>query len=128
MRIKQVFKHYTQCEEYESAMWKNSIAMDKELKIQQAVNFMSDTDAFEAGMRVVINEWPVSCEVNFTNQSINKVAWLGQASCANTIDCPEDLTKAAWSLLSDYDREKANNAAAKIIKKWTENYLDKMYA
>lgn len=128
MKLKRVFKHYSVCEEYKSAMWDNSLVMDKELKISNAVNFMSNTDLFDAGMRSVINEWPISCEVNFTNPSMNKIAWLGQAACALLIDCPEDLVKTAWGMLSDDKRNLANNAAKKYIKQWTDIYLEKHYA
>jgi hypothetical protein len=104
------------------------MGIDQELKIQQCVNFMSDTDVFEAHMMLVISEWPMSCEANFTNGSINQVAWLGQAAAAIGIDSPEDITKKAWGMLSSEKQDLANIAARRQIKKWKDAHLEKIYA
>jgi hypothetical protein len=89
---------------------------------------MSDTDVFEANMMLVVSEWPLSCEANFTNGSINQVAWLGQAAAAIGIECPEDITKLAWGKLEKEKQDLANSAAKRQIKKWKDDYLEKKYA
>lgn len=128
MRIKRVYHHFSKCEEFKSIMWQSSLGIDKDEKINQCVQFMSNTDVFESFMIAVINEWPVSCEANFTNSGINQIAWLGQAAAAIGIGCPEDITKEAWGRLSDLQMEKANEAAKIQIKKWKDKYLEKNYA
>lgn len=128
MKIKRIYHHYSKCEEYKSVMWQASIGIDQELKIKQCINFMSDTDVFEAHMMLVVANWPISCEANFTNGSINQVAWLGQAAAALGIECPEDITKKAWGLLETGKQNLANEAAKRQIKKWKDSYLEKIYA
>lgn len=109
-------------------MWQTSLGIDQEAKINQCVRFMSDTDVFECFMMTVISDWPLSCEVSFTNPQINQVAWLGQAAAAIGIACPEDITKKAWGLLAEEKQIKANEAAKRNIKKWKDAYLEKEYA
>lgn len=109
-------------------MWQSSLGIDKTEKINQCALFMSDTDLFSAAMKLVIVEWPKSCEANFTNSGINQVAWLGQAAAAIAIECPEDITKDAWGRLEEEKQMLANNAAKSHIKKWKDDYLEKIYA
>lgn len=109
-------------------MWQTSLGIDQEEKINQCIKFMSDTDVFESFMIAVIREWPLSCEVSLSNPQINQVAWLGQAAAAIGIECPEDITKKAWSFLSEEKQIKANEAARRNIKKWKDEYLEKKYA
>lgn len=128
MRIKRIYHHFSKCEEFKSIMWQSSLGIDKEEKISQCVKFMSDCDVFESFMIAVINEWPISCEANLTNSGINQVAWLGQAAAAIGIECPEDITKEAWGKLTQEQMDSANNAAKRQIKKWKDNYMEKIYA
>jgi len=128
MRIKRIYHHFSKCEEYNGAMWKSSLGMDKTAMTEKAILFMSDCDIFEAHMMLVVSEWPLSCEANFTSNGINKIAWLGQAACAIGIDCPEDIVKTAWGSLTDLQRANANLAASKIVKKWVNDHLEKIYA
>lgn len=128
MRIKRIYHHFSKCEEFKSVMWKSSLGFDKKEKAKQCAEFMADTDLFSAAMMLVIAEWPLSCEASFTNTGINQVAWLGQAAAAIAIECPEDITKEAWGLLS-YDKQELANDAAKIhIKKWKLAHLENFYA
>lgn len=128
MRIKRIYHHFSKCEEFKSIMWQTSLGIDKQEKIQQCVRFMSDTDLFSAAMKLVVNEWPTSCEANLTNAGINQVAWLGQAAAAIAIECPEDITKESWGLLDNEKQVLANNAAKMHIKKWKDAHLEKLYA
>jgi len=128
MRIKRIYHHFSKCEEFKSIMWQSSLGIDKTEKINQCVSFMSDTDLFSAAMKLVVVEWPKSCEANFTNSGINQVAWLGQAAAAIAMDCPEDITKEAWGKLEEAKQALANNAAKSHIKKWKDDYLEKAYA
>jgi len=89
---------------------------------------MRDIDMFDNCMGAVISSWPNSCESNFTNASINQVAWLGQAAAALGCGAGEEITKSAWGLLSEDQMAVANAAAKRHIKKWKELYLENKYA
>ena len=41
---------------------------------------LSDLPRFRKALQRVITEWPNSCEHYLTNERMNRVAWLGQAS------------------------------------------------
>ena len=43
-------------------------------------DFLADIPRFEAALNRVITEWVHSCEHYLTNQKMNRIAWLGQAS------------------------------------------------
>lgn len=125
MKIKRVYHHYTKCEEFQSCMWKTGVVIDRDAMAKDAVNFMVNTKDFEAAMVEVIGTWPNSCELNFTNPSINHVAWLGQAACAIAIQCPEEITKSAWGNLDKLSQDEANIAAMNLVAKWKEEYWEK---
>lgn len=47
--------------------------------------FLSDLPRFRAAMQRVLDEWPHSCDQFLSNENINRIAWLGQASmCIET--------------------------------------------
>lgn len=47
--------------------------------------FLSDDDRFSWALVRVINEWKNSCEHYLSNERMNRIAWLGQASmCIET--------------------------------------------
>lgn len=73
-------------------------------------------------MMLVIKEWPVSCEVNFTKRGNNKQAWLGHAACCLDVGSPEEPTRAAWWTLPSEIREAGDAAAAEVIAIWEERY------
>lgn len=128
MKIKRIYHHFSKCEEFKSIMWQSSLGIDKTEKLNKCQIFMSDTDLFSASMKLVLIEWPISCEANFTNSGINQTAWLGQAAAALAIECPEDITKEAWGMLDSEKQLLANNAAKLHIKKWKDDYLEMLYA
>ena len=71
-------------------------------------------------MNEVIETWVYSCEHNFTNNSINQIAYLGQAACCIYKEIPSTVTMEAWSLLDIKIRDQADSIALKTIKKWKQ--------
>ena len=45
-------------------------------------------------------------------------AYLGQAACCIYGSVPSTITMEAWSLLDNKTKERSNNIALNIIKKW----------
>ncbi len=72
-------------------------------------------------MNRVLDEWKYSCEHNLSNESLNKIAYLGQAACCLYSEIPSTITMEAWSLLSEGVKDRSNSIALKIIKKWELN-------
>lgn len=79
---------------------------------------LSSPDALHDAMMHVAFEWRFSAEVNLSNRSMNRQAWLGQAACCFECGANEDLVKAAWRTLSSDEMEAANGVADMVIAQW----------
>lgn len=82
------------------------------------VRLLTDIPYFERTMKKVIQAWPNSCEHNLTNESMNRVAWLGQSSCAFEFGCCAEQTRSAFQLLTEDQQIAANAAADKVLQQW----------
>jgi len=80
-------------------------------------DFLSDIDRFSAALRVVTSEWKHSCEHNLTNDRMNRIAWLGQASVAQALGIPSGC-RGGYNLLSKDQRNNADNLALEYLNKW----------
>lgn len=116
--MKRVYRHYEEWEETKAGLWRRPTGDERRQWIDLCSVFMADTSQFHAAMLRVIDEWPVSCEVNFTTKTINRQAWLGHAACCVAIGCPEEPTRAAWWKLTQSQRDLADAAAAEVITLW----------
>ena len=81
--------------------------------------FLSDTHRFSRALYRVITEWPNSCEHYLSNERMNRIAWLGQASmCIET-----GVSKffcGGYFLLSDDEQRIADETALIYLNKWLE--------
>lgn len=79
--------------------------------------FLSDTHRFSAALFRVISEWENSCEHYLSNERMNRIAWLGQASmCLET-----RISKffcGGYFLLSEDDQRVADETALIYLNKW----------
>lgn len=80
-------------------------------------NFLLDIPEFVRVMRLIIIEWPNSCEHNLTNERMNRIAWMGQASLAYKFRIPSRY-RGGYHLLSDDDKANADQAALEVINEW----------
>jgi hypothetical protein len=79
--------------------------------------FLSDIGLFTMSLDRVVSEWPVSCEQFLSNENLNRVAWLGQASMCIETGVPSRY-KGGFMLLSDRDKFQANAAALRCLNAW----------
>lgn len=84
----------------------------------QYKELLSDLPRFRAAMARVVAEWPHSCAHNLTNEGMNRIAWLGQASCCIEFGACAEQTRSAFNLLSQVDQDAANAAAAEVLAEW----------
>jgi hypothetical protein len=94
----------------------------------KAKELLSNSRMFELTALKVIKEWKHSAEVNLTNPSRNRQAWIGQASCCYYWHIPEYITKIGWRLMTFDEQEEANSVADLVIKKWEEQFSGMGYA
>lgn len=79
--------------------------------------FLRDTPRFEAALSRVLGEWPVSCEQFLSNEDMNRIAWLGQASMCIATGVPA-CYRAGFKLLTDGEQATANATAARALGAW----------
>ena len=82
--------------------------------------FLADPLRFEAALRVVIGEWTHSCEHYLTNDRMNRIAWLGQASVAQALGIPSTC-RGGYNKLTDEQKQAADDLAFTYLNKWRES-------
>lgn len=107
-------------------MWKQIPVDKRHDAIMSSMDLMIDIPSFLAAMIKAVDQWPFSCEHNLTASVINHQAWLGHAGCAINHNAPEDLTRMAWSMLSEDQQRLANIAADEAKSYWMKKYKDKI--
>lgn len=80
-------------------------------------SLLRDIPAFEFALGRVIAEWKYSCEHYLTNDRMNRIAWLGQASMCITHGVSSKY-RGGFNQLSEDEQQAANNAALKYLNIW----------
>lgn len=80
-----------------------------------------DIPEFIRIMRIIIKEWENSCEHNLTNERMNRIAWMGQASLCYKYRIPARY-RGAYHLLTSEQQHKADEAALIVINEWMESH------
>lgn len=120
--MEQVFHPFDVWEDHEHGFYNNISGGNKLQMIEDVVNLFSNPSETNLYMNRVVKEWPYSCEHNFTNPSINKVAYLGQAACALYKNIPSTVTMEAWSKVPENYQEIACKIADDVIEGWVKTY------
>lgn len=82
--------------------------------------FLSDPDRFlKAGLKMIA-EWKNSCEHYLTNEKMNRIAWIGQASVCFEAGIPCKY-RGGFSLLTEGEQKMADRMALIILNKWLQN-------
>jgi ParB-like chromosome segregation protein Spo0J len=79
--------------------------------------FLSDLARFEAALIVVTTEWKFSCEHYLTNDRMNRIAWLGQASVSQALGIPS-VCRGGYHRLTQEQRAAADALALKYLNMW----------
>lgn len=80
-------------------------------------DFLSDPVAFAAAANDVITEWKFSCEHNLTNDRMNRIAWIGQASAAYAKRLPA-VCRGGFHALTKEQQEAADLIALEALNRW----------
>jgi hypothetical protein len=116
--LKRIYHPYTLWEDYKAGFYDNVSGKAKQSKIDKVLEMFNSSKLTEKYMNKVIDEWVYSCEHNLTNESMNKIAYIGQAACCLYAGVPCDLTMRGWKLLSQDIRDRSDKIANKLINKW----------
>lgn len=115
--MKADWRPYTEWEDWQAGMYRDSGAGDRESLVAAAAGLLADQNRLASAMRGVTVEWRFAAEANL-HEPPNNRAWLGQAACCYAAGVPEELTRAAWGLLTDDQRHAANRVADRVIEEW----------
>lgn len=117
--MRRVYYHYELWEDYRSGFY----SLKKFKDIDKVSYMFKSKDLTWFYMNYVIENWKYSCEQNFTNPSINQIAYLGQAASCVYCGCPSLQTMKAWKTLDKSVQERANKQSNKLIQIWKKRYL-----
>lgn len=123
-KVKQIYHHYKKWECFHAGFFNTTTYVNEDDAKRKYCEFLSDLDKFENGLKRVLKEWPISCEQFLTNDSINKIAWLGQAAMCIETRIPSSF-RAGYKLLSDEEKIKADSLAKFYLIKWVREYEKK---
>jgi len=129
MQLERIYHPYWKWEDWNNGQFnveKRYSEKQEEELCKKVKELLSDSKEFYKIALKVINEWVFASEHNLTNSSLNKQAWIGQASCCYKYKIPERITILGWKMLSPTQQKEANNVADKIIKIWEDNYAKKI--
>lgn len=82
-------------------------------------DLLTDEKSFRSALENVITKWKYSCEQYLTNKSMNRIAWLGQASLCYAKGIPATY-RGGFNRLSKEQQDKANRIALEYLNKWLE--------
>lgn len=82
-------------------------------------SFLADIPRFESALVRVISEWKNSCEHYLTNDKMNRIAWLGQASMCISTGIPSRFC-GGYNLLSEDQKDLADRKAHEYLNKWLD--------
>ena len=119
--MKQKYYHYTMWEDFQNGMY-DEIKDGRQDRVKKAVQILSNLDLLYQQMTRVTKEWKYATEQNFTNNSINHQAFLGQTACNIYAGIKEDETREAWGRLTNDQRYKANKVADRVYMEWRKRY------
>lgn len=122
--ISQIFHHYEKWEDWKAGLY-DSVCVYFDEKLNLSKEMLENESKFLENARSMINEWIYSAEQNLSDKSMNRQAWIGQATCCHSHSAPEYVTIQAWWMLSDEERNKANAIADIVINEWEQKYIMK---
>lgn len=120
MAIKRIYHTWDKWECYPAGMYDLRPA-DKDATDDQCREtyrtLLADSDAFTAALHRVADEWPNSSEHYLTNERMNRIAWLGQASLCIAHGIPARY-RGGYMLLTPEQRLAADLTALDALNRW----------
>lgn len=101
-------------------MWRKIPSNKEDEMLANAIAFTGNHELYGRWMLRVIEQWPIACEHNLTDDCLNQQAWIGHAACQMAIECPEYITRKAWGMLTQEQRDLANLKADWAIHEWNQ--------
>lgn len=118
--MKRIFHTWDEWECYPAGFYENRPAnknlTDDDCR-QIYRDLLADIPRFREALSRVITEWPNSCEHYLTNERMNRIAWLGQASLCIAEGIPSRY-RGGYMQLNDDQKVAADLAALDALNEW----------
>jgi len=122
--VKRIYHHYETWECLRMYLPYDGEVVDHDTLLHLYADFLRDIHRFKRALNRVKQEWPLSCEQFLSNESINRIAWLGQAAMCIDTGVPRKY-RAGFMLLSAQEQEAANRTAQECLAEWLEDHARK---
>lgn len=118
--MKRIYHTWDEWECFPSGFYNEKSPVDGEERVDTArryADFLRDSERFRAACKRVITEWKNSCEHYLSNESMNRIAWMGQAAACISEGIPSNF-RTGFHLLSKEEQQKADEIAFQAINEW----------
>ena len=121
--MKRIYHTWDRWECYPAGFYENQppAPMTPSEAIALYAELLRDPPRFEAALKRVLAEWPRSCEHYLSNDKMNRIAWLGQASMCIATGVPACF-RGGFNLLTEEERRFANLMALEALNAWLEDH------
>lgn len=116
--MKRIYHRYEKWEDYKAGFYDNCTGETKKEKEKLVLEMFNSEELTLKFMNRVVDNWVNSCQHNLTNESMNKIAYIGQGACCLFAGIPSTVTMGMWSKLSKNTQERADKNAKKVLNKW----------
>ena len=116
-----IYHPYWRWEDFKAGFYNNCSGEEKKILINKGIEMFNSEKLTLLNMYRVVNEWKNSCEHNFTNPSLNKIAYIGQGACCLYANIPATVTMEIWNMLEKNIQNRANSNAEKVLNHWIIN-------
>ena len=123
-KIKRTYHPYWDWECYKNGFYKTTCDYSEDEAKELYRMFLTDLKVFGEAIDKVFSLWTNSCEHFLTNESINRIAWIGQASACIELGLPSKY-RGGFKLLSEEQQALADGLADKKLKEWIDEYQTK---
>ena len=124
MKIKRIYHSWELWEDHQNGFYNNVSGKDKEKMIEKVIELFTDPNKTREYMIKVVNQWLHSCQHNLTNESMNKIAYLGQGACCLYAGVPSTITMEAWSKVPSEFQDIADSIAIEVLELWEYRHVE----
>ena len=117
--LRRIFHHWESWECFRNGFYgkENHEHFTRDECLEKYAEFLSDIEKFKKAMKRVTTEWINSSEHFLSNDSINRVAWLGQASACIELGL-SSLNRGGFYKMPIEKQELANKVAKEFLHHW----------
>lgn len=115
--MKRIYHTWDKWECYPAGFYANKGPADDETCRDMYRDFLRNLPEFEIALALVLTTWPNSCEHYLSNESMNRIAWLGQAAMCIARGVPA-FFRGGFDRLTPEEQEAANLCALSALNVW----------